>query len=313
MRSDTDTHNPLRVFDPKAVRRHRERAAARRTAEFLFEESATRLVDRLADINRRFPRVLDLGCRDGLLGRHLHGRSGIEWLVAADPAPAFVARAPSPRVVADAETQPFAPREFDLVVSNLALHWTNDLPGALLQLRYALKPDGLLLASLWGGETLGDLRAALIAAESEIEGGASPRISPFADARDLASLLQRAGFALPVVDTDTIEATYADAIGLMHDLRDMGESNALALRQRNFTRRATLLRAAEIYQARSARADGRISARFEIVTLTAWAPHESQPKALRPGSAEARLADALGTRERSAGESAAPARPPKPS
>jgi SAM-dependent methyltransferase len=276
MRSDTDAHNPLRVFDPKAVRQHRERAAARRTAEFLFEESATRLVDRLADINRCFPRVLDLGCRDGLLGRHLHGRSGIEWLVAADPALAFVARAPSPRVVADAETQPFAPSAFDLVVSNLALHWTNDLPGALLQLRYALKPDGLLLASLCGGETLGDLRAALIAAESEIEGGASPRVSPFADARDLASLLQR----------------------------DMGESNALTLRRRNFMRRATLLRAAEIYQARSARTDGRISARFEIVTLTAWAPHESQPKALRPGSAEARLADALGTREHSAGEKA---------
>jgi NADH dehydrogenase [ubiquinone] 1 alpha subcomplex assembly factor 5 len=306
MPTQTDAHNPLTIFDHSAVRQHRMRAAAGRRAEFLFVESAERLADRLADINRRFPRALDLGCRDGLLGRHLTNRSGIEWLVASDPAFAFAKAAPLPRLVAEAEMLPFAAGSFDLVVSNLALHWTNDLPGALLQLRHALKPDGLLLASLCGGETLTELRQALIEAESELEGGASPRVSPFADARDLATLLQRAGFALPVVDSDTIEATYLDALSLMRDLRHMGESNALALRRRNFTRRATLLRAAAIYQARFARADGRIPARFEIVTLTAWSPHEGQPKPLRPGSAEARLADALGTREHNSGDKPAP-------
>ncbi len=299
---------PLLVFDPEAVRRHRARAArSGRPAEFLFVEGAERLVDRLADINRRFPRALDLGCRGGILERQLRGRGGIEWLVASDPAAAFVARAAAPKLVAEAEALPFATRAFDLVLSNLALHWTNDLPGALLQLRYILKPDGLLLASLLAGETLHHLRAALIKAESEIENGASPRVSPFADARDLAGLLQRAGFALPVVDSDRIDATYPDALSLMHDLRAMGETNAIATRRRSFTRRATLLRAAAIYQARFAEPDGRITARFEIATLTAWAPHESQQKPLPPGSAAARLADALHTRERSAGERTSPA------
>jgi|SRR5579863_1865617 len=306
MPNRNDVRNPLRIFDPRAVRQHRVRAASRGGAEFLFIESAEQLADRLADVNRSFPRALDLGCRDGLLGRHLAGRFGIEWLVSADPALAFARKAPAPRLVADAEALPFAGGAFDLVVSNLALHWTNDLPGALLQLRHALKPDGLLLASVCGGETLTELRQALIEAESEVEGGASPRVSPFADARDLAALLQRAGFALPVVDSDIIEATYLDALSLMRDLRHMGESNALTLRRREFTGRATLLRAAAIYQSRFARADGRIPARFEIVTLTAWAPHQSQPRPLRPGSAEARLADALRTREHKAGDKTPP-------
>jgi NADH dehydrogenase [ubiquinone] 1 alpha subcomplex assembly factor 5 len=304
--------NPLHIFDPRAVRRHRNRAArGGRRAEFLFAEGAERLAERLEDINRSFPRALDLGCRNGLLERQLRGRGGIKWLVASDPASAFLAEAPAPKLAAEAEALPFAPRAFDLVISNLALHWTNDLPGALLQLRHILKPDGLLLASLLAGETLYQLRAAMIEAESEIENGVSPRVSPFADARDLAGLLQRAGFALPVVDSDRIEATYPDALSLMQDLRAMGEANAVAARRRNFMRRATLLRAAAIYQTRFAGADGRISASFEIATLTAWAPHETQPKPLSPGSAEARLADALHAREQSAGDSAKPA-PPKP-
>lgn len=299
--------DPLRIFDSRVVRQHRRRAAAsERRDDFLFVESAERLADRLADINRAFPRALDLGSRDGLLSRQLRGRGGIRFLVACDPAPAFLAAAPSPKLAAEADALPFAPRSFDLVLSNLALHWTNDLPGALLQLRLALKPDGLLLAAILAGETLHRLRAALIEAESEIENGASPRVSPFADPRDLAALLQRAGFALPVVDSDRIEATYPDALALMRDLRDMGESNAVLVRRRGFSRRATLLRAAEIYQTRHAGSDGRIPASFEIATLTAWAPHESQPRALRPGSAEARLADALHAEEHSAGERARP-------
>jgi NADH dehydrogenase [ubiquinone] 1 alpha subcomplex assembly factor 5 len=187
------------------------------------------------------------------------------------------------------------------VLSNLDLHWTNDLPGALLQLRQALRPDGLLLASLFGGETLAELSRALLEAELAEEGGVSPRVSPFADLRDLGHLLQRAGFALPVVDSDAIEVTYPDALALMRDLRAMGETNAAAERRRGFTRRATLARAAALYRERFARPDGRISARFEIVTLTAWAPHAAQPQPLRPGSARFRLADALGVPEHPAG------------
>lgn len=286
---------PIRIFDLSAVRQHRARAAtSRRRADFLFLEAAERLADRLEDLRRRFPCALDLGSRDGTLSRVLHGRGGIEWLVAADAALAFAKAAPPPRLVAEAEALPFAPAAFDLVLSNLTLHWTNDLPGALLQLRRMLKPDGLLLASLFGGDTLDELRRVLMEAEIAEEGGVSPRISPFADLRDLGALLQRAGFALPVIDSDTIEVTYADALALMRDLRWMGESNAVALRRRNFTRRATLLRAAELYREGVVRADGRIPARFQIITLTAWAPHETQQKPLAPGSAAARLADALG-------------------
>ena len=303
---------PLQVFDREAVRRHRERAArGDRKAEFLFVEGAARLADRLKDVSRTFSRALELGSRGGLLARELRDSGGIASLVTSDPSAGFLAGRPGPRLVADAEALPFAPGSFDLVVSNLALHWVNDLPGALLQLRQALKPDGLLLVSLFAGETLNELRICLLEAESEIENGASPRVAPFADPRELAGLLQRAGFALPVVDTDRIEATYSDALSLMRDLRAMGETNAVATRRRSVTRRATLLRAAELYQTRYAGSDGRVVARFEIATLTAWAPHESQPKPLRPGSAAARLADALGAEEKSAGEAAGPTPPPR--
>ncbi|MGO8916378.1 MAG: methyltransferase domain-containing protein [Stellaceae bacterium] len=298
--------DPLRVFDRRALRRHRSRAARDPgSADFLVVEAAERLADRLQDVvARRFPLALDLGCRHGVLARCLAGRGGIETLIHADTAWDFACRAPPPALVAEAEALPFKPAAFDLVLSNLELHWTNDLPGALLQLRQALKPDGLLLASLFGGETLAELRRALMEAELAEEGGVSPRVSPFADLRDLGQLLQRAGFALPVVDSDTIEVTYADALALMRDLRAMGESNAVAERRRSFTRRATLARAAQLYRELFARPDGRLPARFEIITLTAWAPHASQPLPLRPGSARARLAAALGAVEHPAGDKA---------
>jgi NADH dehydrogenase [ubiquinone] 1 alpha subcomplex assembly factor 5 len=288
--------DPLRVFDLRALRRHRERAArCAESAQFLLAESAERLVDRLDDVTHRFPRALDLGSRQGVLARALQGRGGIETLVHADRTLDLLREAPGPRlaVVAEAEALPFAPRVFDLVLSNLDLHWANDLPGALLQLRRALKPDGLLLAALLGGGTLAELRRALLEAELAEEQGASPRVSPFADPRDLGGLLQRAGFALPVVDSDTIEVTYPDAFALMRDLRAMGETNVVTERRRCFTRRATLLRAAAAYAALFGRADGRIPATFEIITLTAWAPDESQPKPLPRGSAQTRLAAAL--------------------
>jgi len=290
------------VFDRAAQRAKRDRAAAATGVDFLFSEAAERLLDRLEDIDRRFPVALDLGCRDGMLGRALAGRGGIEFLVQADPSPLFAARSAGTRLAAEPEFLPFAPASFDAVLSTLLLHWANDLPGALLQLRRALRPDGLLLVSLLGGETLSELRACLMEAELAEEGGVSPRVSPFAELRDLGSLMQRAGFAMPVVDSDRLTVTYPDALALMRELRLMGEGNTAVERRRSFSRRATLLRAAALYGERFGQADGRIPASFEIVTLTAWAPHESQPQPLRPGSAKTRLATALGSTEHSAGE-----------
>jgi SAM-dependent methyltransferase len=293
------------VFDRRAVRRHRDRAAADFAAhDFLFREVGDRLLDRLADMARRFPSALDLGCRTGTLARHIAGRGGVERLVSAELSPAMARAAPPPRLVADEEALPFAPASFDLVLSNLALHWTNDLPGALLQIRQALKPDGLFLAALFGGDTLTELREALLGAELDLAGGVSPRLSPVVDLRDAGMLLQRAGFALPVIDTDMLTVTYADALALMRDLRGMGETNAAAERLRHPTRRTVLAEAAARYAARHADAEGRIVARFQVIFLTGWAPSASTPKPARRGSATHRLADAFGARERKAGEKA---------
>jgi NADH dehydrogenase [ubiquinone] 1 alpha subcomplex assembly factor 5 len=268
-----EAKSPMRLFDALALRRHRARAAKRHNAaDFLVTEAAETLADRLDDVRRRFPHALDLGCRDGVMARALKGRGGIECLVSADPAPEFAILAPPPALACEAEFLPFAPQSFDLVLSNLVLHWTNDLPGALIQLRQALKPGGLLLASLFGGETLTELGSALMEAELELEGGAGPRVSPFADLRDLGGLLQRAGFREPVVDGDRIEVTYPDLNALMRDLRAMGESNALIERRRGLTRRATLARAGEIYRSRFPAPGGRIRAGFQVISLTAWAP-----------------------------------------
>ena len=265
--------DPLRIFDPHAVRRHRARAVQLGLgAEFLFERAAADLAERFGEIKRRFPAALDLGCRGGLMARALGGRSGIDRLVSADPSEALARRAPRPAVIIDLEALPFAPRSFDVVLSPLVLHWVNDLPGTLLQLRQMLKPGGLLLATLFGGETLGALHVALIEAELESAGGASPRVSPFADLRDLGGLLQRAGFKEPVVDGDRIEVTYPDLNALMRDLRAMGESNALIERRRGLTRRATLARAGEIYRNRFPAPGNRIRAGFQVISLTAWAP-----------------------------------------
>ncbi|MGE0723895.1 MAG: methyltransferase domain-containing protein [Alphaproteobacteria bacterium] len=289
------TGTVARPFDPAAVVRHRARAVPTLAAHgFLLDEVAARLADRLDDLRRTFPLGLDLGARGGALARALDRRPSVAALVHADRNAAALAGLPR-AVVVDPEALPFA--GLDLVASVLELHWTNDLPGALVQIRRALRPDGLLLAAIFGGETLAELREAWMAAEIEVEGGASPRVSPFVDVRDAGALLQRAGFALPVVDADRITATYPDALALMRELRGMGEANAVAERRRGFTRRATLFRAAAIYAERFAGADGRIPATFEVLTLTAWAPHASQQKPLRPGSAAARLADALGGEE----------------
>jgi SAM-dependent methyltransferase len=305
-RTAPDTNAP---FDRHAVRAHRDRAASRLPEhDFLFREVADRLTDRLADVTRKFPRALDLGCHGGEIAAALSGQGGVETLVQCDLSPAMARRAGGLALAADEEALPFGAHAFDLVLSNLSLHWVNDLPGALAQIRYCLKPDGLFLATLLAGETLNELRGSLIEAELAVAGGVSPRVSPVADMRDLAGLLQRAGFALPVVDSDSIAVTYADPFRLMQDLRGMGETNAVAARSRSPSRRALFLEAAARYRDAHGDADGRVPATFQVVYLTAWAPHESQQKPLRPGSATSRLADALGTEERPAGEKTVPPR-----
>lgn len=297
--------DPMLVFDRPLVRRRRDRAIPG-YAEFAFLEEtvAGRVAERLEDIRRRFPLAVELGARSGALGRLLRASGKVDTLIQTDLSPiwAQARSADGPAAAVDEEALPFADGSLDAVFGALSLHWVNDLPGALSQIRRALKPDGLLLAAMLGGDTLVELRDALYEAETEVTGGVSPRVSPFADLRDAAGLLQRAGFALPVADADTIPVTYQTAFHLMRDLKGMGESNAVLERRRQPSPRALFARAAEIYAARFAAPDGRVPARFQVLYLTAWAPSADQPKPLRPGSATARLAGALGQAEHGAGE-----------
>ena len=292
------------IFDRALIRARRRRAAAMEPATFLLDRVAGDLAERLAVVLRRFELALDLGTPGEAVRAALARLGSVGTIVAAAPQADIAARRAGPLIVADEEALPFADGTLDLVVSALALQFVNDLPGTLVQIRRALKPDGLFLAALLGGETLTELRQSFAAAESEVEGGVSPRVAPFADLRDLGALLQRAGFALPVTDADRLTVRYDTAFALMHDLRRMGATNALIDRRRTPLRRATLMRMAEIYAQRFADADGRLRATFEIVWLSGWAPHPGQQQPLKPGSAKARLADALGTREISAGEKA---------
>ena len=304
--------DPMLVFDRAVVRLRRERAARGWDgAAFLKREIATRLVDRLDDIKRDFPVALDLGCHAGEVGAALalpggRRRGGVETLLQMDLAQGFARRAGGhgPAFVGDEELLPVAPQSLDLAMSAMSLHWVNDLPGTLLRIRESLKPDGLFLGAMLGGETLWQLRQALAQAESDVEGGLSPRVSPFADLRDATGLLQRAGFALPVGDAERIEVSYPDALALLRELRAMGESNAVRGRRPTLTRRATLLRALSIYGRRHGGENERVPATFEVIFLHGWAPHASQQKPLAPGAAAGRLADALGTIERPAGEKA---------
>jgi NADH dehydrogenase [ubiquinone] 1 alpha subcomplex assembly factor 5 len=290
------------VFDRAAKRRQRQRAALHaHDYDFLRDAVADRLLDRLDDIRRSFSTALVQGCDAAWLMRRLNGRGQIETLVSLDST-----AGPGLHVIGDEEFLPFGAGRFDLVIALLNLHWINDLPGALVQIRQSLKPDGLFLGAMLGGSTLTELRQSWLAAEAELEGGASPRVSPMAETLDGAALLQRAGFALPVADSERITVTYGDAFRLMRDLRGMGETNATRDRRKSFTRRATLFRMAEIYQQRFAGPDGRIPATFEIVTLTGWHPHESQQKPLRPGQAAQRLAAALDTQEYRLGDKPKP-------
>jgi SAM-dependent methyltransferase len=289
------------IFDRGLLRARRSRAAKHDPAAFLIERVADDLAARLSAVLRPFELAADIGTPTDAVRRALSGRVGA--LVAIDPIAAHIA-GERPAVAADEEALPFRDSSLDLAVSALALQFVNDLPGTLIQIRRALKPDGLLLAALIGGDSLAELREAFAEAEAEVEGGVSPRVAPFADLRDLGALLQRAGFALPVTDVDRITVRYASPFGLLHDLRRMGATNALAQRRRVPLRRATLRRLLEIYAEKFADPDGRVRATFEIVWLSGWSPHESQQQPLKPGSAKTRLADALRVREIPAGEKA---------
>jgi len=290
------------IFDRALLRRRRRRAVALGAATFLLDRVADDLVERLATVLRRFELAVDLGTPGEAVRSALARLESVGKIVAADVMPD--ATRGEIVVAADEEALPFGDATLDLVVSALALQFVNDLPGVLVQIRRALKPDGLFLAALLGGETLTELRQSFAAAESDIDGGVSPRVAPFADLRDLGALLQRAGFALPVTDVDRVTVRYDSVFGLMHDLRRMGATNALLARRRTPLKRATLQRMAEIYSQRFADDDGRVRATFEIVWLSGWAPHPDQQQPLKPGSAKARLADALGTREIPAGDKA---------
>ena len=287
------------LFDRKLLLQRRARAAKQdEIPDFLLGRAAEEMAERLQGVQRQFSRVLVLGGFNGLLTRILAAsRPPQNLLVTAEASAALLSRCPKPKVRADEECLPFRDGALDLIVSALSLQLTNDLPGALIQIRRALAPDGLFLAATLGGRTLYELREAFMQAEIDLEGGASPRVAPMADIRDFGGLLQRAGFALPVADSDLVTVTYSSPLALMADLRAMAAANVLTERKRTFLRRETLRRAVEIYIERFANEAGRIKATFEIVHLAGWAPHESQQKPLKPGSAAMRLADALGVEE----------------
>ena len=266
---------PPLLFDTHAVARNRKRSGRMDAGhQFLRAEIADRMQERLSEVNRTFATRIDLG------------GSFVPFLP-KDVTEAYQTQS------ADDGVLNIAAQSSDLIVSNMVMHWVNDLPGLLVQIRNTLRPDGLFTGSLLGGQTLHELRHAFLAAESEITGGASPRVIPFADVKDLGSLMQRAGFALPVTDVDTLTLTYAHPLNLMQELRGMGEANALISRPKNFLRRNVLLRACEIYQEKFGMENGRIPATFEVMYLTGWHPHESQQKPLKRGSGKVNLADAL--------------------
>ena len=292
---------PPHIFDRALLAARLDRAwrggGNRPGADFLLRRAADELAERLVLVKRPFAVAIDAGAPGPHAATALAARSDGGSTLRLAPTAASAGSGDFSVLVGDLERLPLADESADLVVSLLVLHHVNDLPGAMIQIRRVLRPDGLFVAALAGGDTLTELRQSLTIAESEITGGVSPRVAPFADARALGGLLQRAGFALPVVDVDTLIVRYGDLLALMRDLRAFGAANALVERSRKPLRRAVLTRAAEIYAERFADADGRLRATFETIWLAGWAPHESQPKPLRPGSATTRLADALKRRE----------------
>lgn len=283
-----------KIFDRTLVKSHRDRIAkSYATHAFLKKRMADNFESRLKRIRRSFHICLDLGCHTGELGSFLktiHSQS----LICSDISEMMVSRAPtSLKVVLDEEALPFTANAIDLIISALSLHWVNDFPGALIQIIHSLKPDGLFLASIFGENTLIELQDCFTTAELNMKGGISPRISPMISIKDSGALLQSAGFALPVVDLDRVRVTYPSPMALLHDLRQMGETNALFNRTRVPLSRSLLNQVLDLYQQRYCLPDGRIYATFDILNLTGWKPHESQPTPLRRGSATSNLSDYL--------------------
>jgi NADH dehydrogenase [ubiquinone] 1 alpha subcomplex assembly factor 5 len=281
------------VFNRSAVRRNRNRAAAKfDNHDFLVKEITARLIDNLQDIRKDFQHILSVHADPDTINTHFKN----SFVIHQDLSAKMLKHKTGMLINAEEEFFPLKNQCLDLIISCLSLHWANDLPGVFIQFLRSLMPDGLFLGALFGGETLKELRQAMIRAEMEIRGGISPHISPFPDVRDAGALLQRAGFALPVVSTEKITVTYQDALSLMKDLKAMGEQNSLIKRFKGLTRPELMMRAAEIYQQDYANDEGRINATFEILYLQGWAPHENQQKPLKPGSAKMSLKDALGTK-----------------
>lgn len=279
------------------VRRRNRYACDAGEQDFLLQRVGEDIAERLQIVQRDFPTVLNLGAFNGAISRQIRGLGNIGLVIDAEASASLLALCEGPGVVCDEEALPFGGGALDLVVSGLSLQLVNDLPGTFVQIRHALKPDGLFLAALLGGETLKELRQAWLVAEADLLGGASPRVAPFVDVRALGALAQRAGFALPVADSETVTVTYSSPLSLMQELRSMAASNMLSGRSSVPVTRALLQRACETYIDLFAMEDGRIPATFEILTLTAWVPDESQPKPLRPGSAEVSLASVLGKKQ----------------
>lgn len=285
--------NPPLLFDRTLLRRRRERAAPDYDRFALLErEVRTMLTDRQGDINRRFGAVLEIGA-GGLLDQ----QPSADFQVVIDLSAGLLAGCPGNCVAADEEQLPFGPGSFDLVRSTLVMQWANDLPGVLVQIKRALRPDGLFLGALLGGDSLFELRQALLKAELDIFGRVAARVSPFADVRDLGDLLQRTGFQMPMADLDRITIRYKDLFALLGDLRGTGSTNALMDRSAPLPGRRFFERANEIYQQEFAGRDGLLPATFDVIFLTGWSPGPDQPKPKRPGSATHSLAEALGARE----------------
>lgn len=290
IKSKTPDH-PAHIFDRLALRHNRDRAAKDfQTHDFLTREVGNRLYDKYQDINRKFETILDLGCHTGGFSEYFSNKC----LIQQDLSHHMLEQATGLKVQADEEALPYRSESLDLIMSNLSLHWVNDLPGCLYQIRQCLKPDGLFLSALMGGDSLNELRQSMVEAEINLRGGVSPRISPFMTVQDAGALLQRAGFALPVVDTDRITVTYENAFKLMQELKGMGEGNILSKRFRGLTSQRLMMETARIYQEKFSDNRGRITVTFDIIYMMGWAPHESQQKPLKPGQGKVNLKDMFG-------------------
>ncbi len=295
--------DPQTLFDRSLLRARRARFAHEIGArEFLIAHVAQEITERIGLMLRNFPRALDLGAYHGLLGRTVRALPSVGEMIYAESVFDYASRCPGPSVVCDEDVLPFKDGSFNLIASGLALHRVNDLPGSLIQIRRALQPDGLFMGACLGAGALLELRECLIEAEGKIAGGASPRIAPFGDVRSYGALLQRAGLALPVADAENLRVVYDSPRDLMREIRALGGGNVLMARSKTPLPRRTLLRAEEIYRTRHGTPDGKITATFQFVYMSAWGPDAGQQQPLRPGSARTRLADALKTEEISAGD-----------